>query len=239
MITLYQFPVSHYCEKIRWVLDYKCLDFQVKNLLPGFHHKITRKIAVDSSVPILQDGECIVQGSKDIIDYLDGAYPQKCITPNNAEEKTHALEWETYSDLNVGPQVRLISYHLLLGHPNILIPILTKAGPWYGRFLIKAIYPQLEKKMRRYMGINDESYVKAKSDLLKATENIDGRLQQGTFLVGNTLSRADIATASLLAPLFMPEKYGVPWPRALPHEFQLMLEEFSPRLERVKALYRK
>lgn len=32
--TLYQFPQSHFAEKGRWLLDYKGLDYQARNLYP-------------------------------------------------------------------------------------------------------------------------------------------------------------------------------------------------------------
>ena len=37
MIELYQFPLSHFCEKARWALDYKSIAYRPVNLLPGFH----------------------------------------------------------------------------------------------------------------------------------------------------------------------------------------------------------
>lgn len=37
MLTLYQFPISHYCEKIRWALDFKQLKYNTVNLLPALH----------------------------------------------------------------------------------------------------------------------------------------------------------------------------------------------------------
>ena len=33
-IVLYQFPISHYCEKVRWALAYKSISYQKINLLP-------------------------------------------------------------------------------------------------------------------------------------------------------------------------------------------------------------
>ena len=50
-LVLYQFPISHFCEKARWALDYKGLDYTTKNLLPGLHVKTTKKLAARSSVP--------------------------------------------------------------------------------------------------------------------------------------------------------------------------------------------
>ena len=37
MRILYQFPLSHFCEKARWMLDYKELEYVAQNLMPGAH----------------------------------------------------------------------------------------------------------------------------------------------------------------------------------------------------------
>jgi len=96
MLILYQFPISHYCEKIRWTLDYKQLDYQVKNLLPGLHTLTTKKLATRSSVPILVDDRKVIQGSSRIITYLDEKFPKNSLTPEDSQLKAQALEWEKY-----------------------------------------------------------------------------------------------------------------------------------------------
>ena len=73
---LYQFPISHYCEKVRWAMDHKGLEYKLKNLLPGLHLKTTRKMAKKSSVPILVDTNKQglpeqIQNSHIILNYLD------------------------------------------------------------------------------------------------------------------------------------------------------------------------
>lgn len=35
--TLYQFPISHYCEKARSCLDVKGLTYSTRDLIPGLH----------------------------------------------------------------------------------------------------------------------------------------------------------------------------------------------------------
>jgi Glutathione S-transferase, N-terminal domain len=61
MIELYQFPFSHYCEKVRWALDYKCITYLTINLLPGLHFRRLAKFVPKSSVPVLRDGKTVVQ----------------------------------------------------------------------------------------------------------------------------------------------------------------------------------
>ncbi|HEY9121195.1 MAG TPA: glutathione S-transferase N-terminal domain-containing protein, partial [Marinobacter sp.] len=76
-IRLYQFAISHYCEKVRWALDYKGLSYETISLLPGQHVKTIRKLTGgDSSVPVLDHDGHRVQGSKEIIDYLDETFPE-------------------------------------------------------------------------------------------------------------------------------------------------------------------
>jgi len=66
VIKLYQFPSSHFCEKVRWALEYKRVAYRPVNLLPGFHLKPMRKLAPKSCVPVLVDEETIVQESSAI-----------------------------------------------------------------------------------------------------------------------------------------------------------------------------
>ena len=79
MLTLYQFPNSHYCEKVRWALDYKQLDYRIINLLPGLHvDRTAKKLAGSSSLPILvHDGKAL-QNSSDILTYLERSVPAQC-----------------------------------------------------------------------------------------------------------------------------------------------------------------
>lgn len=77
MIQLYQFPLSHYCEKVRWALDYKRIPYKIKNLLPGPHLLTIKKIAPKTTVPVIVDAGQVVQDSTQIISYLDAREPIK------------------------------------------------------------------------------------------------------------------------------------------------------------------
>ena len=60
---LYQFPISHYCEKSRWQLDHKGLPYVTRNLLPGPHRLRTPLMANIDTLPVLRDGKRTVGDS--------------------------------------------------------------------------------------------------------------------------------------------------------------------------------
>jgi glutathione S-transferase len=239
VIKLYQFPISHYCEKIRWALDYKGLKHKTVNLLPGLHIKTTKKLAKYSSVPVLTDDEVVLQNSSEIITYLDDHYPEKPLTPNDEIIRLEALEWEKYVDANVGIHVRVCCYHILLQHPKIVIPFFAHNGPWYGSLLMKLGFSKLKVKMRQLMNINEQTFIESKAILNKAVDKIYNHLKDNEFLAGGEFSRADLAAASLLAPLVMPEGYGLNWPKQLPPDLQALMDEFKDRIAWVDDIYKK
>jgi glutathione S-transferase len=237
MLTLYQFPISHYCEKIRWALDYKDLDYRVVNLLPGGHIKIIKSIAPKTEVPVLQHNKKIVQGSAEIITYLDQSFPEKPLTPSDSAHKQQALDWEIYVDKNIGPQIRVYFYHFLLDRPDIVIPFLTHGQPWHKRWFFRLVYPKVRDKMRMFMNISDRSAEISLKKLKRAIDKLSNQLETQQFLVGDQFTRADLAAASLLAPFRTPEKYGLNWPEKLPEGLQQTSDLLKIRLLWVDSFY--
>jgi glutathione S-transferase len=238
MLTLYQFPISHYCEKIRWALDHKNLEYRVKNLLPGLHTRTGNKLTGSSSLPILvHDGKAI-QNSSGIITYLDQQFPQAPLTPNNEQLKQDALAWEKFADEQVGIAVRVVCYNVLLDHPEIVVPFFTDNGPWYGPLLIKAAFPKLSAAMRNKMKINPKTAKTANRQLGEALDKINIHLHNRQFLVGDQFSRADLAVASLLAPLCKPKQYGLNWPQHFPEPLETIIAQHSEKLAWVNEFYK-
>ena len=239
MIKLYQFPISHYCEKIRWALDYKGLEYETINLLPGLHIKTTKKLAKYSSVPVLTDGDVVLQNSNKIISYLDETYPNKNLTPKDEIIRLEALQWEKYVDTELGVHVRVCCYHILLEHPKIVIPFFAHNGPWYGSLMMKLGFSKLKVKMRQMMKINSEAFIQSKAKMSDAIDKIHNQLQDTEFLAGGEFSRADLAAASLLAPLVMPDGYGLSWPKNIPEDLQALTDEFKDKIAWVDSVYKK
>ncbi len=209
---LYQFPISHYCEKVRWALDYKKIPYRTTNLLPGPHLLTTRRLAKKTSVPILVHEGKTIQDSTHILDYLDEIFPEKSLSPSDANHKKEALELEEYFDQEIGVHLRRYFYHTLLNYPKMILPMILSSTPWYGAFAYTASFPVVRKLMKKGMNIHAESAARSAVRLDEALKRLDAQIQGHDFLVGNTFSRADITAASLLAPFCFPPQHTVQWP---------------------------
>lgn len=238
MLILYQFPISHYCEKIRWALAFKKLEYQTKNLLPGLHALVTKKLSADPSVPILAHDDKIIQNSSDIISYLDTVFPQHLLTPEQDKLRQEALEWERYVDKEIGIHIRRYLYATLLEHPSVVIPFFTQGSAWYGPVLCRMIFPLVRKRMREMMNIKQSTARLSRNRLERAIDKLYSHLQGQKYLVGDRFTRADLAAASLLAPICKPEKYGLDWPRRYPHELEAMIEGNAEKIQWVANLYK-
>ena len=238
MLTLYQFPLSHFCEKARWALDFKNLEHNTVNLLPGLHRAKLKKLAGSSNVPMLKHDKHCIQGSAEIIDYLDGVFDYKQLTPDEQQLKQQAIEWETFADNKIGPQVRLVVYHIMLDHPDLVIPMFTQDGPFYGPYLMKVMFPKLQQKMRKYMNIDAQNAALSNTQLLKSVDDLANHYSKHQFMVGDQFSRADLTAAALLAPIVMPDKYGIDWPAEVPEQMLEFSSQFDGKLDWLKDFYR-
>ncbi len=158
-------------------------------------------------------------------------------SPATGRLKDEALEWEQYVDLEIGVHVRRCCYHILLEHPDIVIPFFTLNGPWYGKLYIKIVFPELRNAMRKFMNINAESAQRSKQKLGVAINRLHRHLQDNAFLVGDRVTRADLSAVSLLAPLCRSEKYGLKWPDQLPRQYQNLVDNFQPKINWVDEIY--
>jgi glutathione S-transferase len=205
MIEFYQFPFSHFCEKARWALDYKGVAYRTVNYLPVFHFIPVRTIAPKSSVPVLRDGKAVVQGSGQIIDYLDRKYPESPLTPHDPEAAKQALEWERYCDEEIGVMARRWFYYHALADRRVALSFLLQGAPRYMRPFFRLAFPLVRLVMLRFMDITAETAAESEKRLLLALKKLDRALEGRRFLVGDRFSRADLTACALLSPVCLPD----------------------------------
>lgn len=240
MLTLYQMPLSHYCEKARWALARKRLPVKCKNWLPGLHIKPAKRLSGQTALPILKDGPQVIAGSAAILDHLDARYPRFPLSAATADEdRTRERALEAYADEHLGPAVRLLAYSALLDRPDLLIPMMNYEGPWYGQWLMKRAFPRVREALVNRYHVNEQGVAEAKIAVHKALDYFAGQRQENAFFIGGQFGRADLSIASLLAPLYMPSAYGAPWPASPPLACHQLAEEFADWRPWVEGMYQR
>ncbi|QSP95235.1 glutathione S-transferase family protein [Marinobacter salinisoli] len=240
-LKLYQFAISHYCEKIRWALDYKGLNYETITLLPGQHIKTMRQVTGTkiTSVPVLEHDGTIVQDSPKILDYLDQTFPERPLTPEDPALREQALAWEQRLDNEAGPAVRCYAYHHFLKRPKVVIPLLAAGTPFYNRYLLSLIFSRVEEMMRHWMKINEKTSEQSRLVMEQLLTDLAAAYKDSPFLVGDTFTRADLTAAAMFSPMFQPDAYPLNWPKPekIPADVSAWLQQWQPQLQVLSDVY--
>ncbi|HKO46660.1 MAG TPA: glutathione S-transferase family protein [Polyangiaceae bacterium] len=234
------FLVSHFSEKARWALDFSGVAYEERRLLPGPHLLVTRRLAKNSSVPILEHEGRAIQGSGSILDYVATELGRPDLEPD-APGAERARELEALADRAFGLGVQRICYFYLLdGERKDMIELFMQRGPWWGRAFYALAFPVVAKETRRMYDVTPERTLEAKSLFRTAMAQFDSALQGQRYLGGARPNRLDITVAALLAPLCRPPEHLVHWPE-LPAGLAEFALEFAdrPTWLHVREMYRR
>src|SRR5829696_5923651 len=122
---LWHIPLSHFSEKARWALDYKCIAHRRKVLGADYLIRAWRATG-HGTLPILfLDGRAIGD-STHIIAKLEERYPEPPLYPRHVGARQHALALEDYLDEQLGPALRATIVTPLFRHdPDVALHVLT------------------------------------------------------------------------------------------------------------------
>ena len=194
-----------------------------------------------SALPILKEGRNIVDGSAAIIDYLDKEFPRFPLTPESSDEREAAIEWECWADSEIGPASRVLAYSVLIERPDLLKPVMAQDGAWYASFYLNKAFPKIQYALKKGLKLDEQNIGEARNKLHRASERILAAQSEMRPILESGFSRADLAIASLWAPLFNIGKYGLQWPTDLPDDYLRLADEFQavrPWVEHIYAKYR-
>jgi glutathione S-transferase len=207
--VLWQIDISHYSEKVRWALEYKGIDHVRRTPLPGTHIPIALVMTrgEQPTFPVIQIDGRTIGDSTAIIAALEERYPEPPLYPADAAERARALELEDYFDEQLGPHARLLPFYELIQEPELFAEVAADAvpGPLGKVKPVVGAYARAYTSLR--WGANSSADAeRARAGILTAMDRLDAELDQGNgeFLVGDSLSVADVTAASLFYPLVVP-----------------------------------
>jgi glutathione S-transferase len=206
--ALYTIAMSHYSEKIRWLLDHEGLACREVALTPAFHMLTTvPRGRRGSTVPVLQVGDEYVQDSTRIIEWLERHCAPLATLPETRRADIMAVE-ERFDA--IGKDVARYLYWAGFGHTELILAMWTRfASPAQTRAL-RIGYPVIKAAFKLKLNINAKSAQRAEERIGATLDWLEQQLADGrSYLVGGRLSVADITAAALLAPIACPPQHPI------------------------------
>jgi glutathione S-transferase len=238
---LHQFRFSNFNEKARWALAFKGLDLPRADYLPGPHGREIRKIAPLSHTPILEWDGAYVQGSAEVIDFLEQAYPDPALYPADPTEREQALALQAHFDEMVGPEARRALFLDTMDDAKYMAGLFAEGKPWLVRKSYGAMLPLVRPLMRSAMDLSMDKQPAA----LKATEDaldfVAEKSRETGYLVGDMFSVADLAAAALLSVTANPDHPDMKRPEPMSKTTRAWMDRWKdhPGTAWIKTMYAK
>jgi len=230
--VLWQFKCSHFCEKVRWALDWKDIEYRERSFYPGWHVLPTLLVSRGQQVPLLRTGGQTLRDSTRILEHLEATHPEPALYPGSASERERAIALEDAFD-RLGPALRCVHYSLMLPDLETSATFFanTDHGPAFRAFrptFLRIFGPT----MPRFMGFDEESVRRSRDEVEAILGLFESEVRPSGYLVGDGFGVADLTLAALLSTFLVPPELPYPPPRPFPEPVQ----EYRQSLERFAAL---
>jgi len=209
-LRLITIPVSHYCEKVRWALTKLKLPYVEEAHTPLFHRFATGSVG-GKSTPVLVTETGVFTDSTDILQYLNKLVPDNAkLYPIDSELRLKVEELEDLFDRQLGPAIRTWAYFYTINDSKFIKSKWTQGVPFVEEALFPVVFPLMRQVVRQAYNVNAESAAEAYEQIQSIFEKVNQLLADGrTYLVGDSLSAADITFAALAAPVISPPEHPI------------------------------
>jgi glutathione S-transferase len=192
---LYQYQISPFCDKVRRAMRLKGLNWdtvEVPVVPPGkFKH-----ISPTGKFPAVDFGGTIIVDSTDIIAHLDSIIPEPRLIPTDPRQRGDALILEDWADeslyffdltMRCWPQNR-----------KLFVDDLLHAESGLKRRIIGTFIPGALTKVAKTQGLGRKTEHQVTTELARHYDSLAARLDGRDWLVGDSISIADLAVRSMV-----------------------------------------
>jgi len=219
-------------EIARWVLDLNDILYKDEPHAPILSAAIMTKLTGVPGMnnnPVLIKTDALIYSADSIVKYFDQrSLPSKTLIPKDQQKAQEVL---ALYDLFTGDYEYAMSryvYSLMIPNKNFATSVITKRIPWNEKLTCRLRYSSLSRILQEQLDLSESTpgerlaYIKT---IFKQVEDLlsDGR----KYLTGEKITLADIAFASVSAPLIVPYEFGgvVPPINETPPELRKTINE--------------
>jgi glutathione S-transferase len=198
MITLHQFEISPFCDKVRRILNVKHVPYRIEEVPPSKTLSAVRKYNPAGKLPFLTDDGRMVADSTDIAYFLDERYPEPRLIPDepHARALCHVLEdWADESLYFYEMRLRFTLPH----NARRFIPQLVKYESALVRRIAPLAMPLVLRRTVASQGIGRKPVADVLRDVARHLDAVQGLLGAAPWLLGERLTLADIAVYAQLS----------------------------------------
>ena len=206
MITLYQFATSPFTEKVRRALAYKGLAFEVHEVeraaVPGGRYS---EVSPTGKFPAIVHDGVSVWDSTDIVLYLDRIFPDRPLRPSSPRDAAlaHVIEdWADESLYFYEITMRLSWSHNL----DAALDEFAVGMPGVPRDRLKDMILEGASALTRTQGLGRKPREQVVSDLDRHFDALEAMLEGRDWLIGESLSTADLAVIGQIHALLYAEE---------------------------------
>ncbi|WHR58560.1 glutathione S-transferase family protein [Acinetobacter haemolyticus] len=205
MVTLHQWEISPFCQKVARMLKFKGIEFETINYNGVLGAKVPMLSKV-GKVPVLDINGQRIQDSTRIARYLDEAYPDlPLLYPLDPIQKAYAELWEDWAD----ELLYFYEIHFRVSDADALdhaVAISAQGRPKHEVILMKPLLKSALSFQLKMQGTGRMAKADIEAEFIRHLERIELVLSAKGWLVGEQKTVADIAVASQLLEIVRTSK---------------------------------
>ena len=194
MITLHQFQISPFCDKVRRILHWTRLDYRIQEV-PLARALSIRRINPIGKLPCLEHDGSFVADSTDIAYYLEERFPEPPILPSDPAQRALCHVFDDWADESLYFYEMRLRF-TLPHNARRWIPELLHADSAALRALAPHIIPGMMRRLTRKQGVGRKSVQQVLEDVERHVDALEGLLGDRDWLVGDALSLGDLGVYS-------------------------------------------
>lgn len=201
-------------EMVRWILDRNAILYKDERHSPQRFKKKIQKWIGKSNVgfdPVLIMTDACVYSTDSIIQYIEErALPQNKLMPIQEDKRIEVLDlYHLFTGDFFEDKISRYVLERLLPTKKYALRLMMQGVPFKEKIRYRFLFPFLKKSLEKDFNLNGNTANEHLIQIRSVFEQVSNMLKDGRkYLTGDTLTLADIAFASIGAPLILPEEFG-------------------------------
>ncbi len=183
-------------------LTAKKLEFKTVEVTPGIGQLALFRLSGQRQVPVLVDGENVITDSSAIISYLDRKNTTNTLIPHDLKSAGQAYLIEDWADTTLANAAKSALLEAIAMDSELRVALLPPNIPGGFRIAIDNLPYGLFSEVNQLLKNNE------RSQLLENLRKLSEVVEVNNWLIGDSISIADIAVAAQLSFLSFPTSSG-------------------------------